>query len=41
MNLYSSSSICGNCVKYMILITVFDSFKLLIGGKNFLNVDLF
>lgn len=41
MNTYSSSRSCGNCVKQIILITVFDYSKLFVGGKNLLNVGIF
>jgi len=41
MNLFSSSSICGNCGKHMYLIAVIDDYKNLVRGKKFLNVDKF
>ena len=39
MNLYSSSSFCGNCGKQTELIVAIDIYKTQNGGKIFFNVD--
>tara|TARA_S200000501_G_scaffold218725_1_gene205241 strand:- start:331 stop:465 length:135 start_codon:yes stop_codon:yes gene_type:complete len=41
MNLFSSSSLCGNCGIVAKLIVVIEDYKNLLSGKNVLNVDLF
>ena len=39
MNLYSSSSICGNCGKQSRLIVVIDNEEDCDSGKRIMNVD--